>query len=113
VPLDVTIDTIQLTSIPYYRSGDLLKFPLHYAHAAAMELVSAADHKPIPAGAIAYFKNANFVVGNEGRLYITDLAENKSNQFVVKWDDSSCTAKVNYQTQPNTPIANLGRIICE
>ena len=111
LPIDAQADTTQLTRIPYYRSGLLIKFPVKPSRAAVVHLIQS-NGEVIPSGAIVTIENNQqpFPVGEEGMVYLTGLSAQEN--LTAHWDNSQCHFLINYP-ETTDPQPDLGTVRCE
>jgi outer membrane usher protein len=113
LPLDVAIDTTQMTAVPYAHSGVFVRFPLSRPHGALLSIVLETG-EPLPAGAViehlgAPPELARFPTGMRGEAYVTGL--DSLNRLRAKWDGRTCEFSVQY-VQSEDPLPRLGPYIC-
>lgn len=113
LPLNTQIGATELNVIPYSNSGLVVKFPVKISSNATMTLINAEDGSPVPLGAVVTLLGSGnkeqFIVANDGVLYIEDLAAN--NLLQAEWNDKKCTARVAYK-KTNDPLPDLGMVTC-
>lgn len=111
LPLSVEVDNSSFEAIPYFRSGVYKKLPIRVARNALLTLKLSASSF-VPAGALVKVdgNEAEFFVGNDGQLYLTDLKDGM-NQITVFWGDSSCKFAIPYHMSTD-PLPNLGTFMC-
>jgi outer membrane usher protein len=113
LPLDVAIDSTQITTVPYAHSGVFLRFPLARPHGALLSIVLETG-EPLPAGAVvehlrAPHELARFPTGMRGETYVTGL--DALNTLRAQWDGKTCEFSVPY-VQSDDPLPRLGPFIC-
>lgn len=110
LPLDASIDALQVDAIPYEHGALDLRFPIKRSRGAVLT-IELRNHAFLPAGAAVFVKgNDNpFPVGMRGEVYLTGLAE--SNKLQVVWRDQVCDLMVAF---PHTldPMPDLGTMTC-
>jgi outer membrane usher protein len=111
LPLDVTVDDVQVQAVPYFRSGVILRFPVARPRGALL-LVQLDDGEPLPAGALVQVsgQEEEFPSGLRGEVYVTGLAD--SNQLRANWSDKSCQFVMSY-SQTDDPLPRLGPYVCK
>lgn len=112
LPPNLLVENSELEFIPYRKSGLFLDFPITAAKNAALTLkLPSGEYVPVGAAAQLNDKDESFIVGSDGRLYLTGLSS--QNKISVIWDDEECIAKVPYQQSKDlNSIQNLGTFIC-
>jgi outer membrane usher protein len=111
LPLDVTVDDMQVQAVPYFRSGVILRFPVARPRGALL-LVQLDNGEPLPAGALVQVsgQEEKFPSGLRGEVYVTGLAG--SNQLRANWSDKSCQFAMSY-SQTDDPLPRLGPYVCK
>ena len=111
LPLDVTVDDMQVQAVPYFRSGVVLRFPVARPRGALL-LIQLDDGQPLPAGALVQVsgQEEKFPSGLRGEVYVTGLAD--SNQLRANWSDKSCEFVMSY-SQTDDPLPRLGPYVCK
>jgi len=114
LPIEVSLESNKVNVIPYYHNGVVVDFPIKSTQSAIARLELASGIS-VPAGALVEKTSgsagsADFVV-DDGEVYINNLAHGV-NQFVVRWNESTCNFKINY-TKTSDPLPDLGSIICQ
>lgn len=111
LPLDAEISSLQLDAIPYYRSGIEVKFPIKHSRGATLT-IHLENGKPLPAGASVQVvgKEALYVVGYDGEVYITDLGLTSTLQ--ATWRKQTCIFKVEFAVSSES-LPDLGTFICK
>ena len=114
LPFDAQIDAIQLDAVPYFRSGQLLRFPVKRSRGALLTVV-LENGEPLPAGALAEIiedsgeENEVFPIGLRGELYLTGLGA--SNRLRVTWLEQRCEFILPYP-ESTDPLPYLGTYTC-
>jgi outer membrane usher protein len=110
LPLDATLDSLKMESVPYYRSGLLFDFPVRRSHGATLR-IRLDDGAPIPSGAIVRIagRDEEFPVGLEGEAYLTGLEE--ENHLSASWKGRSCEFDAKFPRTAD-PLPNLGTFVC-
>ncbi|HVV67929.1 MAG TPA: fimbria/pilus outer membrane usher protein [Gammaproteobacteria bacterium] len=111
LPFDAEIDQTQVDVVPYLRSGVIIPFAVKQANAAMMT-VTDSQHQFIPAGASVTLSSSmdEFIVGEQGQLYLTGLAAN--NRVTIQWEGRQCDFEVSYMPTEE-PLPNLGAYVCQ
>lgn len=111
LPLDVTVDNMQVQAVPYFRSGVILRFPVARPRGALL-LVQLDNGEPLPAGAFVQVsgQEEQFPSGLRGEVYVTGLAD--SNELRANWTDKSCKFVMSY-SQTDDPLPRLGPYVCK
>jgi outer membrane usher protein len=111
LPLDVTVDDMQVQAVPYFRSGVILRFPVARPRGALL-LVQLENGEPLPTGALVQVsgQEEEFPSGLRGEVYVTGLGD--SNQLRANWSDKSCNFVMSY-SQTDDPLPRLGPYVCK
>lgn len=111
LPLDATIENVELHAVPYYHSAVFMAFDVHPDNDALITLVNPKQ-QVIPAGAVVKREDGEgtFPVGDDGEVYLSGLKS--SNRFIATWDGNRCSFTINY-LQSENPLPNLGRHVCQ
>jgi outer membrane usher protein len=108
LPLDATVSDTQLQTVPPYRSGTLVRFPVKRVRSGVFKL-QRADGSVVPAGAVVKFQGEEFPVGLEGLTYVTNYDHGTAGE--AHWNGGRCTFRLPPppadETQPE-----LGTIAC-
>jgi outer membrane usher protein len=112
-PVDAQINVTKLDAVPYYGTGEIVRFPVQRLAAATMTLKMPSG-EIVPAGAEASVAGNDkvFPIADNGFAYVEGLAENKDNTVVVKWNDTACAVNVHYTRPKDTPVIDAGTLIC-
>jgi outer membrane usher protein len=110
LPLDVTVDAMQVQAVPYFRSGVILRFPVARPRGALL-LVQLENGEPLPAGALVQVngQEEEFPSGLRGEVYVTGLAD--SNHLHANWTGRQCEFEMPY-AQTDDPLPRLGPYVC-
>lgn len=111
LPFDAEVNQTEANVVPYLRSGIFIPFAVKQANAATM-IVTDRQQKFIPAGATVTLSGSSdeFIVGEEGQIYLTGLATN--NRVSIQWEGHLCGFEVIY-APTHEPLPNLGTYICQ
>jgi outer membrane usher protein len=93
LPLDVEINGLRETVVPFSRSGVFVNFPVKRSRNLSVVL-RQPDGTVVPAGAVVTVTpgDQQFIVAKRGEAYLTDLA--KQNQIDVRWKDGGCMLSI-------------------
>jgi outer membrane usher protein len=110
LPIDTTIDSLQLQAVPYYRSGVMLRFPVRRSAGALIRLV-LDDGGPMPLGAQVQLDGTPepFVVAYDGEVYVTGLSAR--NRLVGTWAGQRCELDVELDERLG-PLPRIGPLLC-
>jgi outer membrane usher protein len=110
LPLDISVQALQVKAVPAYRSGVVLAFPVERSRGALLS-VMLENGEPLPAGALVTVvgQPETYPVGVRGEVYIGRLAD--QNQLRATWHDGSCELDVAY-TPSEDPLPHLGSFEC-
>ena len=112
LPLDAKIEALEISAVPYFRSGYEAVFPVKKSNGALLRIVLEND-KPSLGGAIASLNGGDeiFPVTLDGQAYFSGLEA--KNQIKVSLPDSrSCVFTVSF-IPSNDPLPNLGSFTCK
>ena len=89
IPLEATVEVLEMNPVAYARSGVLVKFPIQMSKNALVRIHLPNDN-PIPAGAMVNMTSSkeNYIVGRNGEVYLTNLSQ--KNQLTVTWLENRC-----------------------
>jgi outer membrane usher protein len=110
LPLDAEIGTLKLQTVPYFRSGIDVKFPIKRSFGATLT-IRLDNGKPLPAGASVekIGKNDIYTVGYEGEVYLVGLEP--TNRLRATWRKQTCEFDVRF-TASKDPMQDLGTFLC-
>lgn len=110
LPLDIEVNSDEMTVTPYYRSGMLITLPVQRVRGALLQLVTQ-DGAPLPAGTSLSFASQMFPVGRKGVAHVTGLVDG-DNLLHAQLADGPCRLIV--RVPPNTGVQpKLGPFACE
>lgn len=91
LPLDATVTDTQVQTVPPYRSGTLVYFPVKRVRSGVFTL-QRTDGSPVPAGAVVKFQDEEFPVGLEGLTYVTNYDHGTTGE--ARWNGGQCTFRL-------------------
>ena len=108
--MDIEIDALLMRSVPAWRSGVLIEFPVRRVRAATLT-VRDEQGAFLPAGSTASVEgqSVSFPLGRNGLLYLTGLQ--KENNVTVEGHGKRCNFRFNYQPVPGS-VPDLGEYSC-
>jgi outer membrane usher protein len=111
IPADATIDNDKREVRPQALSGVVLKFPIHFNHAALLQLVDQAG-VALPLGSAATLRATGAIVpiGYDGDAYVEDLSSHNE-LIVVRPNGHKCTVVFNYEPLAGD-IPSIGPLTC-
>lgn len=111
LPLDITIDAMQVQAVPNFRSGVLLQFPVQRPRGALLS-VRLESGEPLPTGVLVQVtgQEEEFPSGLHGEVYVTGLAA--TNRLRANWAGKTCEFTVPY-SQTSDPLPRLGPYVCK
>ena len=111
LPISAELDTIEMTAVPPARSGVKVAFPVRSGRGALITIV-LDDGQPAPAGAPLELAGdtKEFFVARRGQAFVTGLQA--QNTLRLKWNEQSCTLKVELPEGNKDDIARVGPITC-
>lgn len=112
LPLNTKIEADKLSAYPYYKSGELVRFPIFSVQNIDFTLKMPNQKSPPPGAIVILEKGESYPVGYEGRVYITDLNYQPDISGEVQWGNQSCLFSVDLPSKNDLPILNLGVITC-
>jgi outer membrane usher protein len=110
LPLDASIDTLDLNAVPYARSGLLVRFPVRRERGAILRIVFD-DGATLPAGSRVRIVGSDtwFPSGTRGEVYVTGLADR--NRIEIEGAGQTCQVSVDYPRDAE-PLPTLGPFVC-
>ena len=103
LPVNATADSTTGIVTPAYRSGVRVDLAIRDNRNAAVLVLSRPDGTLVEAGARGQLEGgADFVVGYDGRAYVTGLAH--KNTIVVDTGDGQCRASYGFQPQDDEQV---------
>jgi outer membrane usher protein len=111
LPLDATVDAVELDAVPWARSGTVVRFPVRRSQGALVRLVRA-DGTPLPVGATVRRDGdpTEFPVAERGETFMTDLPQRF--RIEARWDGGACGAALSLP-EPDGSLRRIGPIICD
>lgn len=138
LPLTAKVSKVELETVPYDRSGVIVKFPVQPAFGVMIKLLTESG-EIVPSGANVFLINTLtndedydkitegqdinkkddtisdnvYPVADDGLVYITDLVYG-TNQLQARWDDEICNFTITYNDKDakEATIPNLGSVTC-
>jgi len=108
LPLDATLTDPQIQTVPPYRSGTLVHFPVKRVRSGVFTL-QRADGSAVPSGAVVTFQDEEFPVGLEGLTYVTNYDHGTTGE--VRWNGGHCTFRLP-PPPAGGPQPELGVVAC-
>jgi outer membrane usher protein len=111
VPLDAEIRALKIETVPYFRSGVDVTFPIKRSRGATFT-IRLEDGKPLPVGASVRIvgKDETYAVGYDGEVYVVGL--DPANRLRATWRGQSCEFELRF-TASTDPLPDLGTFICK
>lgn len=111
LPMSAELDNIEATTVPTWRSGVIVKFPVRSGRGALVKVV-LEDGEPAPPGATAELvgDGKEFFVARRGEVFLTGLQQR--NTIILKWESRSCKAVFDLPEVPADEIIRLGPVTC-
>jgi outer membrane usher protein len=112
VPADADITLDKRIVRPQDRSGVVVRFPIHFSHAALLELVDNTG-APLPLGSTVTLSATGSIVpvGYDGQAYVEDLSPH--NKLTVELADGKhCSAAFDYKPLAGD-IPTIGPLHCQ
>jgi outer membrane usher protein len=108
LPLDAAVTDPQVQTVPPYRSGTVVRFPVARVRSGVFKL-QRADGSAVPAGAVVIFLGEEFPVGLEGLAYITNYDHGTTGE--ARWPGGKCSFRLP-PPPSGQPQPDLGIIAC-
>lgn len=111
LPLDVSIGTLEIEAVPYYRSGYAVDFPVTKASGAQLRVV-LSDGTALGAGKRVRIvgTDASFPVAIDGQVYLSGLKMNNRLRVVLS-TNQVCEFELPYP-QTDDALPDLGNFTC-
>ncbi|MBX3589207.1 MAG: fimbrial biogenesis outer membrane usher protein [Ramlibacter sp.] len=112
LPISAEIDNIEQITVPPWRSGVKVDFPVRSGRAALLK-IELDDGSPAPAGAPIELvgDKQEFFVARRGEAFITGLQAR--NTLRLSWKGATCTFTVELPPGSLDDIARVGPLRCE
>jgi outer membrane usher protein len=108
LPLDATVTDTQIQTVPPYRSGTVVRFPVERVRSGVFKL-QRADGSAVPAGAVVTFQGQEFPVGLEGLAYVTHYDHGTTGE--ARWNGGQCAFRLP-PPPSGQPQPDVGTIAC-
>lgn len=113
LPLNTSFETTQETVLPYYHSGQVVKFNVKKIRGVNLHLVMV-NGEFVPPGATVKLENdekgIEYPVSYEGEIYLANVATDTV-KGTVEWDDHVCHFTVKLPATDQA-ITELGNVTC-
>ncbi len=111
LPFSAEIDNIEQITVPAWRSGVKVVFPVRSGRGALLRL-AFEDGQPAVAGATVRIvgDDKEFFVARRGEAFVTGLQP--SNRVQLSWKGKTCTFEVNLPPSLPDDIPRVGPLIC-
>ena len=111
LPMDAEIGTIKLQTVPYFRSGIEVKFPIKRSRGATLT-IHLENGQPLPVGASVekVGKDKIYTVGYDGEVYVDGLGP--TTRLRATWKNQTCEFDVQF-TVGADPLPDLGTYLCK
>lgn len=112
LPVSAEIDSIEILTVPAWRSAVKVKFPVRGGRGALLK-VTFEDGEPAPAGATVEVEGdkAQFYVARRGEAFVTGLQT--SNRVQLNWQGRHCTFDVTLPPASPDEVPRLGPFLCK
>ena len=112
LPFSAEVDTIELDTVPSWRSVTEVVFPVRSGRGALIR-ITLEDGQPAPAGAVVRIEGEerDFYVARRGEAFITGLADRSRLRLV--WKGASCPLDVELPPTSPDEIPRVGPIVCK
>jgi outer membrane usher protein len=108
LPLDATVTDTQVQTVPPYRSGTVVHFPVERVRPGVFKL-QRADGSAVPPGAVVTFLGQEFPVGLDGLTYVTNYDHGTTGK--ARWTGGQCRFRLP-PPPSGEPQPDLGTIAC-
>ena len=111
LPLSAEIESIEQNTVPAWRSGVKVVFPVRGGRGALLSII-LENGEVAPAGAIVQIEGDDheFYVARRGLAFVTGLQE--FSRLLVKWEDQQCNITVTLPPEINDNIDRVGPLLC-
>jgi outer membrane usher protein len=112
LPISAELDSIEISTVPSWRSGVKVVFPVRVGRGALLRIV-LDDGEAAPAGAIVQNDGdkEEFYVARRGEAFLTGLLS--TNRITLKWKDQQCQFEATLPPVSKDDIARVGPLVCK
>jgi outer membrane usher protein len=110
LPLKATVETTKTLAVPADRGVSVIDFGVDKNPQSATIIFALKDGKAIPAGTVGQIGDKDFIVGYDGRAFVTGLAASNSASFMVRGQRYQASFAY-HPSEDVTPV--IGPVICE
>jgi outer membrane usher protein len=112
LPFSAELDSIEMSTVPSWRSGVKVVFPVRVGRGALLRIV-LDDGEAAPAGAIVQNDGdkEEFYVARRGEAFLTGLLS--TNRITLKWKDQQCQFEATLPPVSKDDIARVGPLVCK
>ncbi len=112
LPISAELDSIELTTVPAWRSGVKVVFPVRVGRGALLRIV-LDDGEAAPAGATVQIDGdkQEFYVARRGEAFLTGLLP--TNRITLKWNGQQCVFEAALPAANPDEIARVGPLLCK
>jgi outer membrane usher protein len=112
LPVSAEIESIEILTVPGWRSGVKVKFPVRSGRGALLR-VTFDDGEPAPAGATVEVEGdkAQFYVARRGEAFVTGLQT--TNRVLLNWQGHQCAFDVKLPPASPDEVPRVGPFLCK
>jgi outer membrane usher protein len=112
LPINAELDSIELTTVPAWRSGVKVVFPVRVGRGALLRIV-LDDGEAAPAGATVQIDGdrQEFYVARRGEAFLTGLLP--TNRITLTWNGQQCVFEAALPAANPDEIARVGPLLCK
>jgi outer membrane usher protein len=112
LPISAELDSIELTTVPAWRSGVKVVFPVRVGRGALLRIV-LDDGEAAPAGATVQIDGdkQEFYVARRGEAFLTGLLP--TNRITLTWNGQQCVFEAALPAANPDEIARVGPLLCK
>jgi outer membrane usher protein len=110
LPMSAEINDIEKEAVPSFRSGINVKFNIKEATNVSLMIVNEKGQKP-SIGTEITFQNKLFLIGYDGKAYLTDININDKGDGTVLWNSNKCYFRLNLDRLKAED--DIGKVMCK
>jgi len=111
LPINAQLDSIEQTTVPSWRSGVKVVFPVRSGRGALIR-IELANGQPAPPGAVVMIEGdkEEFYVARRGEAFVTGLQA--ANKLTMSWDNRQCRFNVALPSEVPDEFPRIGPVTC-